>query len=93
MHKTTPKQLGKLLNISPSRGLEAQIKAKLISAAIKAMSKNGMTHAELSRKSGIPRSAITGILSGSLQKVTLDRILRMLESLDLTADVVIKRAA
>jgi len=93
MKKTSPKKLAKLMNISPARGLEAEIKAKLIAAAIKAVNKSGVTHAELSRKCGVPRSAITGILSGSLQKVTLDRVLRILESLELTADVVIRKAA
>jgi hypothetical protein len=37
--------------------------------------------------SRVPRSAVTGILSGSLQKVTIDRVLRLLEAAGLAADI------
>ncbi|NJR43984.1 hypothetical protein HC761_00455, partial [bacterium] len=36
--------------------------------------------AELAARSHLPRSAVTGILSGSLQKVTIDRVLRLVEA-------------
>ena len=91
--KTTTNQLAKQLNISKSRAFEARVKAKMISAIIKAIKQKKMTHAEVAKKSGLPRSAVTGILSGSLQKVTIDRILRLLEALDLIVDVRIKDAA
>jgi predicted transcriptional regulator len=43
-----------------------------------------LTHAEIAKRSGLVRSAVTGILSGSLQKVTLGRILRLIEGVGLT---------
>jgi hypothetical protein len=36
---------------------------------------------------------VTGILSGSLQRVTIDRVLRLVEAVGLTAEVRVKPAA
>lgn len=93
MKTTQSHELAKKLKISKSRGLEAVMKADLIDAVLKAARANGLTHAEISKKSGLPRSAVTGILAGSLQKVTLDRILRLVEAVGLTAQVKVKQAA
>jgi len=41
----------------------------------------------------LPRSAVTGILSGSLQRVTVDRILRLVEAAGLKAEIRVRRAA
>ena len=64
--------LAKKLGISPLRGIEAVIKAQLIAAVIKEVQKQDLTHVELAKKAKLPRSAVTGILSGSLQKITID---------------------
>jgi predicted XRE-type DNA-binding protein len=93
MKKTTSSDLSKKLNISKARSLEAVLKAELISAVLKASKEQELTHAEISKRSGLPRSAVTGILSGSLQKVTIDRVLKLLESVGLTLETRIKKAA
>jgi hypothetical protein len=36
---------------------------------------------------------VTGILSGSLQKVTIDRVLKLVEAANLVAEVKVKSAA
>lgn len=84
-NKTSSDRLSKLLNIPESRGMEAVIKAQLISAILKVVENDGVTHAELSKLSGLPRSAVTGILSGSLQKITIDRLLKLTQAAGLTA--------
>jgi len=43
----------------------------IIEAVLNAAKHAGLTHGELARRSGLPRSAVTGILSGSLQKITI----------------------
>ncbi len=92
--KTTHSQdLAKKLKISKSRGLEAVLKADLIDAVLKAAKSSALTHAEIAARSGLPRSAVTGILAGSLQKVTLDRILRLVEAVGLIAEIRVKKAA
>ncbi len=93
MKKTSASELAKHLGVSPSRGMDAVIKAQLISAVLKAAEKKKLTHVELARRSGLPRSAVTGILSGSLQKVTIDRVLRLVEAVNLVAEVKVRSAA
>ncbi len=89
--KTSAAQLSKLLGISPSRGMESVIKAQLISAVLKTSQREGLTHAELAKRSGLPRTAVTGILSGNLQKITIDRVLKLVEAANLVAEVRVHR--
>ncbi|HEX3069273.1 MAG TPA: XRE family transcriptional regulator [Thermoanaerobaculia bacterium] len=91
--RTSPESLAKLLGIPASRSLEAVLKAQLIAAVAREIELRGLTHAELATRSGLPRSAVTGILSGSLQKVTIDRVLRLVESAGLVADIKVRRNA
>lgn len=92
--KTTGANLAKQLSIPKSRGLEAVMKATLTSKILREVNRRGgLTHAQLAERSGLPRSAVTGILSGSLQKVTLDRLLRLAQAAGLTAEIKIRRAA
>jgi predicted XRE-type DNA-binding protein len=86
-------KIADLLNISHSRGMEAVIKAQLISGILQAALKNDLTHQELAKRSGLTRSAVTGILSGSLQKITIDRVLKLVEAVGLVAEVKLKKAA
>ncbi|HBQ21332.1 MAG: hypothetical protein A2Z91_05950 [Deltaproteobacteria bacterium GWA2_38_16] len=93
MKKTSGYDLAKKLNISPSRGMEAVLKAQLITAVLREIKRQRLTHAQIAERSGLPRSAVTGILSGSLQKITIDRILRLIEAVNLTTEIKLKKAA
>lgn len=86
-------RLARQLGIPKSRALEAVLKAQLIAAIVQEVGRRGLTHAQLAERSGLPRSAVTGILSGSLQKVTIDRVLRLLEAAGLEARIKVSRAA
>jgi predicted XRE-type DNA-binding protein len=91
--QTSAVRLAKLLSIPKSRGLEAVVKAQLTAAVVREVARRGMTHAALAARSGLPRSAVTGMLSGSLQKVTIDRLLRLVEAAGLQAEIKVRRAA
>jgi predicted XRE-type DNA-binding protein len=91
--KNSGAEIAKMLGISHSRGMEATIKAQLISAVLETARKEEFTHAEIAKKAKLPRSAVTGILSGSLQKVTIDRVLKLIEAVGLMAEVRIKKIA
>ena len=91
--RTSAAGLAKLLGIPKSRGLEAVWKAQLIAAITREIERRGLTHVEVASSSGLPRSAVTGILSGSLQRVTIDRLLRLLEAVGLEANIRVRRAA
>lgn len=93
MKHTSATERSKKLKISKSRSLESIIKADLISAVLIAGVEQGLTHAEIAKRSSLSRSAVTGILSGSLQKVTLDRILKLVEAVGLTVEARVKKAA
>jgi predicted XRE-type DNA-binding protein len=91
--KTTGPELAKMLKISPARGIEAVMKAQIIVAVKRIVESENLTHTEIALRSKLPRSAVTGILSGSLQKVTIDRLLRLADAVGLTAHLVLKKSA
>ena len=86
-------RLAKQLKISRSRALEAWMKARLIAAVLDEVQRRGLTHSALAQRSGLSRSAVTGILSGGAQKVTIDRVLRLVDAAGLEAEIRIRRAA
>lgn len=85
--------LAESLGLSTERGLVAEMKAKLTKEIIKAISKEELTHKEVADLSGVPRSAVTGIINGSLQKVSIDRLIRILGTLGKTVELKVKKAA
>ncbi len=87
------KQLAELLDISVERSLASVVKARLVKAIIDERERSRLTHAELARRSGLPRSAVTGILSGSLKHITIDRLLRLAVALKLMVEFEIRKAA
>ena len=87
--KMSPTQLAKQLGIPKRRGLVAVLKAQLIAAVVREARRRRLTHVALAARSGLPRSAVTGIL----QKVTADRVLRLVEAAGLEAEVRVRRAA
>ncbi len=92
-NKKAVEHISKITGVRSSRSLEAVMKAQLISSILHAASKKKLTHVELASRSKLPRSAVTGILSGSLQKVTIDRILKLVEAVGLKAEVRITNSA
>jgi predicted XRE-type DNA-binding protein len=91
--KSTSQEIAKIVGVSSSRGVEAILKAELISAVIKVIEKQNLTHAEIAKRSKLPRSAVTGIISGSLQKVTIDRILKLVGAVGLVPHVKLTKVA
>lgn len=93
MKKTSGIELAKKLKIAKSRGIQAVMKAQFTTAILKEVSKQGLTHAALAKKARLSRTTVTGILTGSLQKVTLDRVLKLVEAVGLVPEVKLKKAA
>ncbi len=73
-------------------GLEAEVKARLTKALIQQIKKDQLTHQEVAKLAKISRTTVTGILNGSLQKVTIDRLLRILAAIGLGVEVRVKKA-
>lgn len=92
--KLTPvKEMARIFGISEGRVLQARMKVQIISAIMKVAEEDEWTHAEIAAKSGVPRSAVTGILSGSMSRITIDRLLRIAEAVGLSATITVKRAS
>ncbi len=91
--KLSATKLAEELDIPKSRAVEAQMKAKLVAAVVAEVRRRRLTHAWLAERSGLGRTTVTGILSGSLQRVSLGRVLRLVEAAGLEADVRVRRAA
>ena len=85
--RTKGAAISRMLGVSKARGMEAMIKADLIAAVTKSIDRLGLTHADVAERAGLARSAVTGILSGSLQRVTIDRVLRLVASSTVTSRV------
>ena len=85
--------LAQQLGLPQRRGLEAVMKGQLITAVLREVTRQQLTHAELAERTGLPRSAVIGILSGSLQKITIDRVLRLVEAVGLEPELKLRRAA
>ena len=85
--------MARVFKVPKSRAVEAIFKADLLVAIRKELDRRPITHAKIAARSGLPRSAVTGILSGSLQKVTIDRVLRILDAVGLEATIKVRRAA
>jgi len=91
--RTSAAALARKLGIPKGRALEAIVKAQLIEAVAREAERRELTHAMLATWSGFPRSAVAGILSGSLQRVTIERVLRLVEAAGLEAKIRIRRPA
>ena len=85
--------LAKALGRPPEVAVIAKIKTKMILEIIKHVEKKGLTHQEVADMTGIPRSAITGIINGSLQRVSIDRLVRIMAGLGKSVDMKIKDVA
>lgn len=93
MRKTSASRIAAALGVPKSRGMEAVLKAQLIAAVCREITRRHLTHAEVAQRARLARTAVTGILSGSLQKVTIDRVLRLVEAVGLEAEIKVRRAA
>ena len=79
--------------VEPMRAVEAEVKASLTKAIIREVAKQNLTHQEVAELAGVARTTVTGIINGSLQKVSIDRLLRIISAIGLSVQVSVKRSA
>ena len=85
--------LGLGLGLSKERAALSKMKTEIKKHIINEALKEGINHTDLAKLSGLSRSVVSGILNGSLQSVTVDRLVRLAMALDLTVSIRIKKAA
>jgi len=81
------------IGLDPARALEAELKADLTGALIKEIKRQGLTHEDVAECAGVARSTVTGIVNGSLQSVSIDRLLRIVSALGMSVEMKIKKSA
>lgn len=86
-------EFGKDLGISPERIGISEMKTKLKQRIVKETLKRNVTSAELADLSGLTRSVVSGIVNGSLQSVSLERLIRLAFAIDLVVELNIRKAA
>ena len=81
------------IGIDSAKSVEAEMKAKLTHALIKEIKRQELTHIEVAEMSGVARSTVTGLVGGSLQSVSIDRLLRILSALGMSVEIKVKKSA
>ena len=84
---------GKDLGLSKDQIEIAKLKTKLKERIRKRAQKLDLSMPEISEMCGLTRSVVSGIINGSLQSVSMERLLRLAFALDLSVDLKIKGAA
>ena len=86
-------ELGRDLGLSPERINISAMKTKLKLRIIQETKKRDYSSAELAELSGLTRTVVSGIINGSLQSVSLERLIRLAASVNLVVNLNIKKAA
>ena len=86
-------ELGKDLGISPERVGISEMKTKLKQRIIQETLKRNVSNVQLAESSGLTRTVVSGIINGSLQSVSLERLIRLAFAIDLVVGINIRKAA
>ena len=81
------KDLSKLLGLPDTDAIEAEFKADLMKKIREQIKKLGLTHQQVADISGVGRTVITGIVNCSIQRITIDRLIRVLISLGISPEI------
>ncbi len=84
---------GNDLGLSQDQIEIAKLKSKLKQQIQKKAQKLDLTMPEIAELSGLTRTVVSGIINGSLQSVSMERLMRLAFALDLTVDLKVKDAA
>ena len=85
--------LGKDFGILPERIGISEMKTKLKQRIKQETLKRNVSIVQLAELSGLTRTVVSGIINGSLQSVSLERLIRLAFAIDLVVDLSIRRAA
>jgi predicted XRE-type DNA-binding protein len=86
-------EFSKSIGVSKRRSTESKLKAKLVAAIRREITAQDLSHAKVAKLAGVARTNITGIISGSVSSVTLDRLVRIGAALGLSMELEITRSA
>ena|SRR5688572_30735714 len=74
-------ELARALRLSPTEAVEMEVRSQLNDKIIAAVTRSGLTHAQVAKAAGTSRSRLTAILNRDRTNVSTDLMLRILASL------------
>lgn len=89
----TASELADALGLSPSDGLEIEIRSDLNSKIIEVVEKKKLTHAQVAKLAKTSRTRVTAIMNRNTFEVSTDLMLRVLSSLGVHAKIQFKKVA
>ncbi|MCB9091209.1 MAG: XRE family transcriptional regulator [Halobacteriovoraceae bacterium] len=84
---------GKDLGLSKEQVQIAKLKTKIKKSIQEKAEKIDFSITEIADMSGLARTTVSGIINGSLQSVSMERLLKLAFALDLSVDLKIGKAA
>lgn len=87
------KHMAELLDLDETFAVEAQLKTKMKVKIKELVEAKGLTHQEVADLTGVGRTVITGIVNFSIQRVTMDRLIRVLVGLGVEPEIRFKESA
>ena len=86
-------ELAAVLGLTPSDGLEIEIRSDLNDKIIEVVRGRGLTHDQVARLAHTSRTRVTAILNRNTRDIPTDLMLRVLASLGVSAKLQFKSAA
>lgn len=84
-------ELARALGLSPADAVEMEFRVRLNDKIVEAVTRSGMTHAQVAKAAGTSRTRLTAILNRNTGHVSTDLMLRILASLGYRAKVTFTR--
>jgi predicted XRE-type DNA-binding protein len=86
-------ELAEALGLTPSDGLEIEIRSDLNDKIIQVVEKKRLTHAQVAKLAKTSRTRVTAIMNRNTYEISTDLMLRILAALGVHAKVQFKVAA
>ncbi len=87
----SPDELARVLGLGSGEAQEWEVQYALLKRLRQIVETEGLTHAEVARLGGSSRTRVTSILSGNLDSVSSDLLIRLLRGLGYQVKVTVSR--